>query len=89
MEVSHLLFLDDTLIFCNVGKENIEYLSWVFMWFEALSGLKINLDKCKPIPIKDVSNLEDLVWVLGCKVDAFPTTYLRLLLEAPYKPSKV
>ena len=43
MEVSHLLFLDDTLIFCNVGKENIEYLSWVFMWFEALSGLKINL----------------------------------------------
>ncbi|RVX23211.1 Retrovirus-related Pol polyprotein from transposon RE1 [Vitis vinifera] len=56
---------------------------------KSLRGLKINLDKCKPIPIKDVSNLEDLVWVLGCKVDAFPTTYLRLLLEAPYKPSKV
>ncbi|KAL6338505.1 hypothetical protein AAG906_020604 [Vitis piasezkii] len=56
---------------------------------KALSRLKINLEKRKPIPIKDVSNLEDLVWVLGYKVDAFPTTYLRLPLGAPYKPSKV
>ncbi|RVW57625.1 hypothetical protein CK203_095997 [Vitis vinifera] len=57
--------------------------NWLKKWTKDQS------EKRKPIPIKDVSNLEDLVWVLGCKVDAFPTTYLRLLLEAPYKPSKV
>ena len=35
-EVSHLLFVDDTLILYDVSKENIKYLSWTFMWFEAI-----------------------------------------------------
>ncbi|RVW72345.1 putative mitochondrial protein [Vitis vinifera] len=43
--VSHLLFADDTLVFCDASKEHVEVLSWVFMWFEAISGLKINLHK--------------------------------------------
>ena len=54
VEVSHLFFADDTLIFCNASKENLEYLSWVFMWFEACSGLKINLEKSELIPIGEV-----------------------------------
>ena len=41
------------------------------------------------IPIEDVSNLEDLVGVLGCKVSVLPTTYLGLLLGALYKSAKV
>ena len=45
VEVSNLFFADDTLIFYNASKENLEYLSWVFMWFEACSSLKINLEK--------------------------------------------
>ncbi|RVX20166.1 Signal peptide peptidase [Vitis vinifera] len=51
MEISHLLFVDDTLIFCDASKENIEYPS--------------------------------------CKVGVLPTTYLGLLLGAPYKSSIV
>ena len=49
------------------------------MWFEGLSRLKINQEKSEQILIGEVSNLEDLVEVLGCKVSAFPTTYLGLL----------
>ena len=89
MDVSHLLFVDNTLIFCDASKENLEYLSWVFMWFEVLLGLKINLEKSELIPVGEVSNLKDLVGVLGCKVSALPTSYLRLPLGAPYKFSKV
>ena len=39
VEVLHLFFADDILIFCDASKENLEYLSWVFMWFKACLGL--------------------------------------------------
>ena len=47
--VSHLLFSNDTLIFSDSNKEHLEALSWSFMWFEMISGLKINLDKSELI----------------------------------------
>ena len=61
----------------------MNYLSWLLMWFETISSLKINLSKCEVIPFKGVENLEDLAYVLGCKVGNFPTTYLGLPLGAP------
>ena len=68
VDVSHLLFANNTLILCNASKENLEYLSWVFMWFEACSGLKINLGKSEIIPVGNIPNLEELAKVLECKV---------------------
>ena len=47
----HLLFADDTLIFCEANSDQLRYLSWVFMWFEALFGLKVNMDKSEIIPV--------------------------------------
>ena len=87
VEISHLLFADDTLIFCDARKEVREYLSWILMWFEAMSGLKINLEKSEPIG--EVLNLEDLVRALGCKEGFLPSTYLGLPLGAPFKSSRV
>ena len=52
--ISHLLYADDTLIFCEANKDQLKYLSWIVMWFEALSGLKINLNKSEIIPIGPV-----------------------------------
>lgn len=45
MEVTHLLFVDDTLILCNPLKEKMKYLSWAFMQFKAILGLNINIEK--------------------------------------------
>ena len=76
--VSHLLFGDS-------NKEHLEVLSWAFMWFKAIFGLKINMDKSELIPVEKVSNIEDLARVLGCKVCSLPSTYLGLSLGAPFK----
>ena len=39
--VSYLFFADDTLIFCDASKENLEYLSWVFMWLRHARVLRL------------------------------------------------
>ena len=45
------------------------------MWFEALLGIKINLEKSELIPIGDVEGVEALAAELGCKVGNLPATY--------------
>lgn len=42
---SHLLFMDDTIIFCAAFEEQVTFLCCLLMWFEAIIGLKINLKK--------------------------------------------
>ena len=55
------------------------------MSFEAISSLKVNLDKSELIPMGEVSNIEDLTRVVGCKVGSLPSTYLDLHLGASFK----
>ena len=45
LEVSHLLYADDTLLFCKDNPDQLACLRWILMWFELLSRLKINLSK--------------------------------------------
>ena len=52
------------------------------MWFEAVSGLKINVNKSEIFPIGTVANLEELASELGCKVGSLPTSYVGLPLGA-------
>lgn len=45
ISVSHLLFADDTLIFCGAERSQVLYLNLTLMFFEATSGLHINMIK--------------------------------------------
>ena len=56
------------------------YLSWLLMWFEAYSGLKINLEKSELILVGRVHDIEGLALELGCKVSGLPSCYLGLPL---------
>ena len=78
--ISHLLFVDDTLVFCEASQDQISYQSWLPMWFEACSSLRINLEKSELIPMGKVHNIEDLALELGCKVGGLPSCYLGLPL---------
>ena len=80
--IVHFLYADDTLVFCQADLDQLAYLSWLLMWFGAISGLKINLNKSKIIPVGNVENDEVLALELGCKLGAFPSSYLGLPLGA-------
>ncbi|RVW70013.1 putative DNA helicase MCM9 [Vitis vinifera] len=48
-------------------------------------SLKVNMDKSELILVGSVENVEDLASELGCKVGSLPSTYLGMLLGAPFK----
>ena len=83
--VSHLLFADNTLIFCNADLDQLLILRIVLIWFKAGTGLKINLSKLELVPIRVVHNIELLLSVLGCKQGSLPMKYLGLPLGAKFK----
>jgi hypothetical protein len=87
--ISHLLFADDTLIFCDKNPDQIQFLGDLLTWFEAISGLKINLGKSEMVPIGEVPHLEDLAGILGCKTRILPMHYLGLPLGAKFKAKAI
>ena len=83
--ISHLLFADDSLVFCEESHDQLTHLSWLLMWFEACSRLRVNLEKSELIPVGRVHDIEDLALELGCKVGGLPSCYLGLPFGAPFK----
>jgi hypothetical protein len=80
--VNHLLFADDTLIFCGAHAEHVRNLRCTFLCFEAVSGLRINLGKSELVPIGEV---ESLAHIMGCNIGSLPMTYLGMPLGASFK----
>ncbi|KAG2411395.1 hypothetical protein I3760_Q000600 [Carya illinoinensis] len=70
----------DTLILCEAEQNQMQVLKTVLFCFEAVSGLKVNLEKSELVPIGEVSNIRHLARTMGCKVSSFPMTYLGLPL---------
>jgi hypothetical protein len=67
LSISHLLFADDTLIFCDADAEQLRNLRCLFFCFEAASGLKINLSKSEIVPIGEVQDVGMLASIFGCR----------------------
>lgn len=59
------------------------------MYFEVVSGLKINLSKSEIFEVKDVSDLNNLAWTLGYKIGFLQSSYLGIPLYASFKSKKV
>ena len=81
--MSHLLYADDTLLFCKDNPDYLACLGWLLMWLEALSGLKINLGKSEIFPIGGRENIEALTTEMGCDeyIKYSLQTYVLLIID--------
>jgi hypothetical protein len=89
LSVSQLLFSDDTLIFCGANEDQLRYLCCLFLCFEAVLGLKINLTKSKIVLIGEVEDVDRLASIFGCRVAGLPMKYLGFPLGVPYKSTTI
>jgi hypothetical protein len=70
LEVSHLLFVDDTLIICDANSEHIHNLDHILLCFGAISGLKINFQKFELVVVGEVLHTEELASILFCNISS-------------------
>ncbi|XP_057734532.1 uncharacterized protein LOC130949963 [Arachis stenosperma] len=83
IELSHLQFANDTILFCPPKEETIRNYQQLLRYFELMSGLSINFEKSNIIPVNC-----DRLWVrrmcllLGCMEASLPIRYLGIPLGA-------
>ena len=87
--VSHLLFADDTILFCDAEVEQVLHVRLLLLCFQAVTGLKVNVAKSEMVPIGEVNNANALAEILGCRVGALPMTYLGMPLGASHKSPSI
>ena len=63
-----ILFTNDSHPFCKASSEQLLYLGWVFLCFKVVSILKLNIEKCKLIPIMVLEEVEQLALSFSCSV---------------------
>lgn len=81
--ISHLQFVDDTMIFCDADVHQVGYLRCILRCFE------IVLDKSEIFQVGESCDIENLAWILHCKIRSLPATYLGLPLGANYKSKRI
>ena len=56
--VSHLLFANDMILFCDADEEQILHIQMLLLCFQAVTGLKVNALKSELVPIGEVPNVQ-------------------------------
>ena len=58
--VSHLLFADNTILFCDADVEQILHIRLLLLSFQVVTGLKVNVHKSEMVPIEEVDDVHAL-----------------------------
>ncbi|XP_041011350.1 uncharacterized mitochondrial protein AtMg01250-like [Juglans microcarpa x Juglans regia] len=57
LNISHFLFADNTLTFCEANQNQIRAMRELLLCFEAASCLKVKFDKSELVPVGNVRNI--------------------------------
>ena len=87
--VSHLLLVDDTVLFCDADVKQILHIQLLLLCFQAMTGLKVNVQKSEMVPIGEVDDVHALAEILGCRVGTLPMYYLGMPLGASHKSPSI
>jgi len=83
IHLTHLQFVDDTLIFCEADEQHLQRIRGVLLSFQAFAGLVVNFHKSRLIAIgKDDEWSQNAAALLGCTRVHLPMTYLGIPLGA-------
>lgn len=82
LEVTHIQYADDTLIFSGAEEDQLKYLWVILVLFEGVSGLHNNWRKSFMYPINEVNHRNCIASIFGGEVGTLPTTYLGMPLGA-------
>ena len=89
VHISHMLFADDTILFCDVSREQLLSIRLVLSCFQVFMGLKVNVGKSEIVPIGEVNNLDALANILQCRVGSLPMKYLGMPLGSSFKTTSI
>ena len=64
IRVSHLLFADDTILFCDASREQIMSIRLALTCFQAFTSLKVNVGKSEIVPVREMRNIQSLSNIL-------------------------
>ena len=88
VRISHLLFDDDTILFCDAFRDQLLSIMLALTCFQAFTG-KVNAGKSEIVPVGEVGKINALATILRCRVDSLPMKYLGMQLGTPYKTTSV
>ena len=70
--ISHLLIVDDTLIFCKTNPNETTLVEMCCSLIWSYSRFENDLGKYELMHIGDMLGFEDIANILGCKVSNYP-----------------
>ena len=83
VRISHLLFANDTILFCDTSREQLLSIRLALSCFQAFTSLKVNVGKSENVPVGEVNNLATLASILHCRVGSLK--YLGMLLGTSFR----
>ena len=89
VRISHLLFADDTILFCDASREQLLSIRLALSCFQAFTSLKVNVGKSEIVPVGEVNNLVALASILQCRAGSLPTKYLGMPLGTSFKAASI
>lgn len=77
-----LQYTDDTILFSKAEDSALRNLKCVLMWYEQISGMRINFHKSELVPLNlETDEAHRFAHVMSCPLGSFPIKYLGVPLH--------